>query len=44
VTAVILREFNALEHDTDSTVYISALLCWELYNKECGKGLTECNE
>jgi hypothetical protein len=32
------------EHDTDSTVYVGVLLWWELYSRECGEDLTECEE
>ena len=37
-----IRKFSAQEHDTGTAVPVSVLLWWELYNRECGEGLTEC--
>jgi len=38
VTAVILRRFGLQEHDTCTTLPVSALL-WN--NRECGEGLMD---
>jgi hypothetical protein len=41
---MILGRFSVQEHGVDSTVYVSVLLWWELYNREWGEGLTECEK